>query len=211
MNKNQKFTPEEIEALRAEVYQSFKETNQEIRETRRELKEQSKESRREAKESRQESRRVLNETSQKIKELANLVGGISNSNGEMAEEYFYNAFFRDRSFVNEHFDKIRKNLSYNNGIIGAEFDIVLFNGKSAAIIEVKYHAKPEHIEIEKLISRVEVFKILFPEYTNHKIYLGVAAMAFKRGLAKELHQAGIATIRAVGKKMVVYDKSVKAF
>ena len=196
MNKDQKFTPEEIEVLRAETYQSFKETNQQIKETNRVVK---------------ETTRVVKETSQKMKELGKIVGGISNSNGEMAEEYFYNAFFRDRTFVNEHFDKIKKNLSYNNGDIEAEFDIVLFNGKSVAIIEVKYNAKPENIEIEKLTSRVEVFKILFPEYKDHSIYLGVAAMAFKGGLAKELHKAGIATIRPVGKKMVVYDKSVKVF
>jgi len=207
MNKDQKFTPEEIEALRAETYQSFEKTNQQIEETSRFVKETS----RFVKETSRIMKEQNNETSQKIKELAKLVGGISNSNGEMAEEYFYNAFFRDKTFVNEHFDKVRKNLSYNNGDMRAEFDIVLFNGKSVAIIEVKYYAKPEHIEIEKLISRVEVFKILFPEYRNHKIYLGVAAMAFRKGLAKELHQAGIATIRAVGKKMVVYDKSVKAF
>jgi len=52
---------------------------------------------------------------------------------------------------------------------------------------------------------------LCPEYKNHKIYLGVAAMSFKAGLETELHNAGIATIKQVGEKMVVCDKDVKVF
>jgi hypothetical protein len=152
------------------------------------------------------------ESDQRLKKLEKLVGGIANSNGEMAEEYFYNAFKRDKSFVSEKFDEIKRNLGYNNGTLEAEFDIILFNGKSAAIIEVKYNAKPDNVSIEDLISRVPVFKILFPEYKNHNIYLGVAAMSFKKGkFVRELHDAGIATIRPVGKKMVIYDKNVKVF
>jgi hypothetical protein len=41
--------------------------------------------------------------------------------------------------------------------------------------------------------------------------LGVAAMSFKRGLASKLHKAGIVTIHPVGKKMEIYDKTVKVF
>jgi hypothetical protein len=115
------------------------------------------------------------------------------------------------SFVNENFDNIRKNMSCDNGTLAAEFDLVLFNGKSAALIEIKYNAKLDNIEIETLISRVEVFRILFPEYAHYNIYLGVAAMSFKKDLLWRLHRAGIATIRPVGNKMVVYDKGVKVF
>jgi len=88
---------------------------------------------------------------------------------------------------------------------------VLLNGKSAALIEVKYNAKPDNVSIEKIISKIKYFKILYPECEKFKIYLGVAAMSFKEGLEKELHQAGIATIRPVGKKMVRFDKDVKVF
>jgi len=151
------------------------------------------------------------ESNQRLDKLGKLLGGVANSNGELAEEFFYNTLKRDKTFMNEKFDKIRRNLAYKRDDKEAEFDLVLFNGKSAALIEVKYNAKPDNISIDKLISRVEIFKILYPEYKNHNIYLGVAAMSFKSGLAKELHRAGIATIRPVGKKIVVYDKEVKVF
>jgi len=92
-----------------------------------------------------------------------------------------------------------------------ECDLFLFNGKSAAFIEVKYNAKPDNIDITNLGARVEKFKRLFPAYKNHNIYLGVAALSFKRGFARKLRNAGVATIHQVGKKMVVYDKEVKMF
>jgi len=151
------------------------------------------------------------ETDRLIKNLSKLVGGMGNSNGEMAEEYFYSAFQADKFFANERFYKVRRNQIYRKEEIKAEFDLVLLNGKSAALIEVKYNAKPDNVSIEKIISKIEYFKILYPECKYFNIYLGVAAMSFKEGLEAELHQAGIATIRPVGKKMVKFDKDVKVF
>ena len=159
----------------------------------------------------QETDRLFKESNERLSKLGKYLGGVSNSNGEMAEEYFYSAFKTDKTFANEKFDKVRRNLAYNNGEQEAEFDLVLFNGKSAALIEVKYNAKPDNISVEKMISRVEIFKTLSPKCKNFNIYLGVAAMSFKKGLEAELHQAGIATIKQVGKKMVVCDKDVKVF
>jgi len=204
MKKNQKLTKDD-------VWEMFAETNKQFKENERKIMKMNAEADRRMAKMNSEADKSREELRQELKELAKIVGGIGHNNGEMAEEYFYNTFYRDRIFVNEHFDKIKKNLSYNNGDIEAEFDIVLLNGNSAAIIEVKYNAKQENIEIEKLISRVEIFKILFPEYKNHKIYLGVAAMSFNKDIVWRLHRAGIATIRPVGKKMVVYDKTVRAF
>jgi hypothetical protein len=150
-------------------------------------------------------------TDQQLKQLGKLVGGMGNSNGEMAEEYFYNSFKVDKTFANERYIKVRRNQIYRKDEIEAEFDLVLLNGKSAVLIEVKYNAKPDNISKEKIISRIEYFKLLYPECKNFNIYLGVAAMSFKKGLEAELHNAGIATIRPVGKKMVKFDKNVKTF
>jgi hypothetical protein len=154
---------------------------------------------------------MFEKSDQRLNKLGKYLGGVSHSNGEMAEEYFYNAFKADISFANEMFDTIEKNKKISNKNAEAEYDLLLFNGKSAAIIEVKYNAKPENIRIERMISRVETFKMLMPACKNFNIYLGVAAMSFKEGLEAELHSAGIATIRPVGKKMVKFDKDVKVF
>ena len=177
----------------------------------RDLTKQRAETDREMKESRKEIDRLMKETDRQIKELNKQLGGISNSNGAMAESYFYNAFKKHKVFAQEQFDSIKRNRKLVNGVHDAEFDIILFNGKSAALIEVKYSAGRDNISVRKIISRVEAFKILFPECKNHDIYLGVAAMSFGKGIEERLHRNGIATIRQLGKKMVVYDKEVKVF
>jgi hypothetical protein len=168
-------------------------------------------SRIEAEKSRIEAEKSRIETDRQLKNLGKLVGGMGNSNGEMAEEYFFNSFNVDKTFANERYYKVRRNQIYKKEEIEAEFDLVLLNGKSAVLIEVKYNAKRDNVSIEKIISRIEYFKMLYPECKNFNIYLGVAAMSFKKGLEAELHKAGIATIRPVGKKMVKFDKDVKVF
>jgi hypothetical protein len=129
----------------------------------------------------------------------------------MAEQWFYSAFKRNKTLAHETFDEVLRNRCIKNGEYNAEFDLLLLNGTSVAIIEVKYRAKPDNIGIEKLISRIVPFKVLFPKYKNHRIYLGVAAMSFDKRLAKQLHKAGIATIYQEGKKLVVYDTELKVF
>jgi DNA-binding transcriptional MerR regulator len=163
---------------------------------------------------RKENERIFNEkfakSERKMKELQELIGGIGNSNGDMAEEYFFNAFKKNKTFMNQTFDKVLRNKWIDTDDWKAEFDLLLLNGKSAVIIEVKYKAD-YNIKIQKLVSRVRPFKALFPEYKHHDIYLGVAAMSFNKYLAMELRETGIATIHQVGNKMVVYDQEVKVF
>jgi tRNA uridine 5-carbamoylmethylation protein Kti12 len=180
----------------AETDKIIKEAGKEIKETDRLIK---------------ETRKDMKETDRLMKELQKQYGGVSNSNGEMAEEYFYRAFKRNKTFAHESFEKVLRNKCIDNDECAAEFDLLLLNGKCVAIIEVKYRAKPDNISIEELVSRIEPFKVLFPDYKNHNIYLGVAALSFDKRLAKQLHKAGIATIHQEGKKMVVYDQEIKMF
>ena len=188
-----------------------KKRDKERKEAQKERDKERKEAQKETREMKKELERMYAESRRESKELNRQLGGISNSNGEMAETYFYNAFKANKRFANELYDHVQRPTRITNGDIEAEFDIILFNGTSVAIIEVKYNANPENIAVRRLIERVEVFKILYPNYKNHSVYLGVAAMTFRNGLEKRLHRNGIATIRQIGKKMVVYDQEVKPF
>ena len=238
MNKNQTLSWDDVEAMRAQNEIKFANLMQTIQENGKQMKEnyerlaESKletdlqlkqlgkdlrESDYRCKERLDELGKYLGETDHKTKErldkLGMYLGGIANSNGDMAEEYFFNTFRRDKTFANEKYDKIRQNVSYpeDDNDPEIECDIILINGKSTALIEVKYNAKPENIKIEELIARAKYLKENSVKHKNHNIYLGVAAMSFKKGFAKKLRNAGIATIHQIGKKMVIYDKEVKVF
>ena len=218
MNEHQELSWAEIKEMFAETGRRLKETEQLIKEyAQQRLKEEEKREKEEEKREKEEEKREKEarkrekEIDKRYAYLEKLVGGIGNSNGEMAENFFFNAFRKDKIFMNEKYDRIRRNYFSSADPYKGELDIVLFNGTSVAIIEVKYNAKKENIDIETLYKRVEWFREIEPAYKNHKIYLAVAAMSFKYGLATKLQKAGIVTIHPVGKKMVIYDENVKAF
>jgi len=151
------------------------------------------------------------EISANIEKLNKEYGGISKNNGDMAENFFFNAFRKDKIFMGEKYDRIHKGYFSSVDPYRYEYDIVFFNGTKIAIIEVKYKANPENIVYDELLKRVVHFKKYAKEYKDHQIILGVAAMSFKSGLATELHKKGVATIHPVGKKMIIYDKDVKVY
>ena len=102
--------------------------------------------------------------------LRKFLGGY----GDTAEEYFYQSLKKTMRLGDIKFDEIdrevRKKADWN------EFDIVLYNGDSVGIIEVKSRANPKYLEVEKQIHN---FKEQFPEYQGYKIYYGVATMSTK--------------------------------
>jgi DNA mismatch repair ATPase MutL len=216
----------EEEHKRREEEQKRREEEQKRREEEQKRREEEQKRREEEQKRREEEQKQRKEEEQSWKEyekkrsaelekqytaLCKEVGGISKSNGDMAENFFFNAFRKDKTFMGEQYDRIHKGYFSTVDPYRNEYDIVLFNGKNIAIIEVKYKATPKNVKIEHLISRIDHFKKYAKEYKNHNIILGVAAMSFKSGLATELHDAGFVTIHPVGKKMMIYDKEAKVF
>jgi len=152
------------------------------------------------------------ETDRQIKELKEMIGGMANSNGMFAEEFFFNAIDNsDKKLFGEQFHECISSVKrYNKGKQKkSEQDVLLVNGNSVAIVEVKYKARKE--DIQKLIDRPPVFKVLYPEYQSHRIYLGLAAMSFDTGVEDETVKNGIAIIKQVGDTVVISDENLKIF
>jgi len=139
--------------------------------------------------------------------LKEQVAGITKSNGDFAEEYFFNTFEKgEQNFFGEKFDRIIRG---KGKIVEDEYDVVMINGKTAGIIEVKYRARKD--DIAQALKKATTFRINFPEYRNHKIYLALAALTINVNLERECIKQGIAVIKQVGDKVIVYDKHLKAF
>jgi len=218
-------TPDEIwailketAAMQKENDRMIKENDRMTKETKREIKDLAalqKESKREMKESFAETKRRMEESSasvdRKFKNIFKEVGGIANSNGEFAEEYFENAFEADKTFAGMHFDAMKTNLRVSNPKIGREdeYDIVLYNNKNVAIIESKYKARESNIE--DVIQKADSFRFWFPHYKKHKIYLGLAGLTIENGMIRKARKHGIAVIRQSGNKVIVNDKNLKVY
>ena len=144
------------------------------------------------------------------KELQKTVGGMAYNQGQFAEEYFFNSFENGKkNFFGERFDKIKRGLTNFWQGIEDEYDIVLYNHTSVAIIEAKYKAHKN--DIPSVLKKAETFKILFPQYKDFKIYLGLASMSFYPALEQECIKQGIAIIKQIGDTVVISDEHLKVF
>jgi len=74
-----------------------------------------------------------------------------------------------------------------------EYDILLINGKCVDIIEVKF--KGHENDVSNIVDKVKTFREDFPDYKEHKIYLGLASMSFYKELEDRCKNEGIAIIK----------------
>ena len=152
--------------------------------------------------------RQMKDTDRKIDKVRETLGSWANNHGCFAEEYFFNSFEKGKqNFFGEKFDDIRKNLKGTE--TNDEFDIVMLNGSSVGLVEVKFKAHKN--DIPKTLNKVYTFRENFPKYTRHKVYLGLASLSFYPELEEECIRQGIAIIKQVGDTVVINDKHLKAF
>ena len=161
----------------------------------------------------QETAVSMKDTDRRIKALSTELNGISKSNGDFAEEYFNNAFEQDNLFfAGNHYDNMKTDLNLSNPKSDkkdVQYDIVLYNDESVVIIEIKYKACKN--DIYDIIRKAETFRSWFPEYSDQKIYLALAAMSFHRNTIKNAENKGIAIIRQKGDKTIINDKKLIAY
>jgi hypothetical protein len=58
---------------------------------------------------------------------------------------------------------------------------------------------------------VNTFRVNFPEYGRHQIYLGLASLCFYKELEQECIAQGVAIIKQVGENVVINDEHLKVF
>ena len=199
---------DEIRAILRDVAESQAASSAELKESRAEFDRRSAEFDRRSTEFdrwRQESNADFD---RRIKKLEDSIGSINNNIGRVTEYFFYTSFEQGkRDFFGEEFYEIRKNVG---GLkIAAEYDFILINGQSVAIIEVKYKAHEN--DISKVLKKAVTFRANFSDYQNHKIYLGLASMAFYPQLEQACIDNGIAIVKQVGDTMVLNYENLRAY
>ncbi|MCU7837534.1 MAG: hypothetical protein KZQ83_20115 [gamma proteobacterium symbiont of Taylorina sp.] len=136
------------------------------------------------------------ETGRKLDKVAKMIGGVSKSQGDVAEDFFYNSFIKENYLGSLSFDDITKNMEKHRGKTQEEYDIFLTNGESIAIVEVKYKA---HLhDIEKLTRKFNNFKQLFPIYKDYKLYGAMASFHFNQDTKDELLNQGYFVVERSG-------------
>ena len=137
------------------------------------------------------------ETQESLKRIGKMVGNISNNQGDIAEEFFYNSLKAKPSMAGINYDFIDKNVTRNKNNIEDEYDILLVNGKDIAIIETKYKAHTS--DVEKLINKkYNNFKKLYPEYKDYTHHLGLASFNMNEDVKEMASKNNVILIQRKG-------------
>jgi hypothetical protein len=188
-------TDEELKNLVASLAESGKETDRRMQETDRRM---------------QETDRLFKELDKKLDKLCVQVGGIDENQGHHAEQYFQNAFAEKPVFGGIKYDNVIPNLTYKKRNLEIEFDIVLVNGNSIALIEVKNRIHPKFVK-QFAEERVKKFREYFPIYKNFKTRLGIAGFSFSKKVMEEAKKYGIGVIRQVGDSVEIRAEKLKVY
>ena len=185
---------EDVWASIHELSQRQKETDRQLKETDRQLKETDK------------------HLKEKFSELKEYVGGIARNNGDVAESYFYETIADTMKIGELDFDIIEKNVKRMNRRqnIRGEYDIILINSESIAIVEIKYKLHPG--DIEKIVNKkIPVFKKLFPEKKDFKLYIAVAGLSVPDDSKKLAFKHGFFVLTQGGGKLNFEHDYIKIY
>ena len=138
-----------------------------------------------------------------------LIGGISRSNGEFCEEYFINSFKKKPIFMGEKYDRVISYLKPDPVVIEDEYDLVLRNGKSVVLIEMKYKAGTD--DVGKMFKKLDSYRANYPIYKNYKVYLCLASFRFPAIVRKCAAKVGVILIQQRGEIIEVISENAKCW
>ena len=208
----QKIGVEEVWASIHELTQRQKETDRQIKETGKHLNNQFSELKHFIQETDRQLKETDNHLKEKFSELKEYVGGIGRNNGDFAESYFYETIANTMKIGELDFDIIEKNVKRRNRRqnMAGEFDIVLTNSDSIAIIEIKYKLHPD--DIEKIVTKkIPVFKKLFPEKKDYKLYIAVAGLTIPDDSKKLAFDHGFIVLTQGGGQLNIEHDHIKTY
>jgi Holliday junction resolvase-like predicted endonuclease len=150
-----------------------------------------------------------------LERMRELMGGMGNSNGAFAENLFFHSLEKSRTFAGVHFDIVSNSFHRTKKMpdgkkLEDQFDIVMLNDDSVAIIEVKYSSESDYPK-KMIEKKVPNFRALFSDYADYKIYLGIGALSFDKYTIKEAEKYGIGLLSVSGDTVECKTDWVRAY
>jgi hypothetical protein len=146
-----------------------------------------------------------------MKVIRQELGGFGRSNGKIAEDTYFKMLQKDMTYGGILFEDISRNMRKKKTSLNLEreYDIVLINGTMLAIIEVKHLFRK--IDVNEFAKNINDFRILYPEFSNHKIITGIGGMGFEDDAISTAKEKGMGIIRIVNKKAEYDTEGLKIY
>jgi hypothetical protein len=146
---------------------------------------------------------------QSIKDTRSEVDGVGKSQGLVAEEFYANSLTHNPKIGKLKFDQVLTGIKVGKGHDNAQFDVILINGNSAAIVEVKYRAQLK--TITQLDKQMQEFRTRLPIYEKFKLYGGIAGFSVPDNVVNAAHEKGYFVLKRTGDAFAVDTQGMKAF
>ena len=137
------------------------------------------------------------------------LGGIGRSQGAVAEEFFYNSLLAKPMLEGVAYQRVMHSMQIGSKKKQAEFDIVMVNGKSVAVIEVKY--KVHEKDIDQVEKSLKAYRDFYPEHKNFDLYGGIAGFSISPQVTQSAKDKGYFVLKRKGDVFTTDAKSMRAF
>jgi hypothetical protein len=141
-------------------------------------------------------RKNQEKTDKQINALTQDIFGISNSIGLEAEEFFYNAIKDKMQIGGVSFDYSYKNDRIRIKGQEQQIDILLENGNSVGVVEVKNKVTKK--TIKQMEQIIEKFYYFHPYFKDYKIIPAIAGKVFPEDLQKIALKKGYSVLTQKG-------------
>ncbi|MEZ5671662.1 MAG: ABC transporter C-terminal domain-containing protein [Thiotrichaceae bacterium] len=152
----------------------------------------------------------LAETDAQLKRIGEMVGGIANNQGQVAEEFFYRSLASRLQVANIQFDAVYRNLGGKIGGLQDEFDLILVNGDTLAMFEVKTKAHVSLVDT-MLQRKIPNLRKVLPYFKDYKIYAGIASLVTYDELIEQAKKQGLFLLTQLGDHVEVVNEQVICF
>ena len=138
-------------------------------------------------ENNEQIRKSREEFDKSMAEINQNLGGIGNTQGEIAEDLFRR---NTKAALNDYgiaVDQVHHNLKATGR---REYDIAAVNAERVVVIEIKTKLKAKDVE-KFLQTQLPQFKSAFPEFRDHIVYGGMGALVISEEQEMELSGLGL--------------------
>ena len=136
-------------------------------------------------------------TAAKVDRLAEMYGGVGNNQGAVAEEFYFNTLKANPVLGGVRFDYVQRNAERTGAGVANEFDLLLINGRTVYVVEVKYKAHEK--DLRRLLDVKAVnFPRLFPEYADHEQHFALATFHIHDELKDAALEQGVTVLQRKG-------------
>ena len=158
---------------------------------------------------------TINKSYAEFIETRKEVGKMGNSYGMYVESYFYESLKKTMQFGGIIYNRIvngekGSHTLPDETIVEDEFDIIMLQWDSIAIIEVKSKVQKDDV-IDLVERKIGNYKLMSPQYAHKKFYLGVAGFFIKKDAEKEALKCGVGILTLSGDNLEIQDNHLKVY